>query len=145
MESASIQKIIIKNGEDGSSETVYGEQIDADTFVLVENPIMNCRINYGTKVRVIQDLNGELVMTKVIKASGFQTRMFFLNSSLNETQLRTKIGQPILDAGGMWEVVFGGIAFVHLPKDSNFNLDELFKINEYYPSEIVDDTKVGQK
>ena len=134
-----IKEIKIINIDDGSSETVYAEQIDSDTFKLLENPIFNCRINYGTIVKVIQDSNGELVMSQIMGASDFETRKFFLSASLNEIQLRAKIGQPILDAGGMWEVVFGGIAFVHLPKNSNFNLEQLFKLNDYYPSEIIDD------
>ena len=138
-----IKMIKIRSGDDGGSETVAAEQIDAETFKLVENPVLNCRINYGTIIKVIQDLNGELVMSKIIRASDFRTRQFMLSASLNETQLRTQIGQPILDAGGMWEVVFGGIAFIHLPKNSTFDLNKLFKSNEYYPSEIVDDTNGG--
>lgn len=136
-----IIKAIKINGADGGSETVYAELLDADTYKLLENPVFSCRINYGTIIKAVTDSNGELIFTKIVRASNFKTRQFFLSASLNETELRTKIGQPILDAGGMWEVVFGGICFVHIPKDSNFDLDEFFKKNNYYSSEIVDDTK----
>jgi hypothetical protein len=138
-----IKMIKIISGDNGGSETVAGEQIDSDTFKLIENPVFNCRINYGTIVKAIQDLSGELVMSKIIRASDFRTRQFMLSASLIEIQLKTQIGQPILDAGGMWEVVFGGITFIHLPKNSTFDLDKLFKANEYFPTEIVDDSSGG--
>lgn len=133
--------ITLKDPQGSGSETLAAEQITADTFKLLENPILNCRINYGTTVRVTEDANGELVMSKIISASDYMTRRFMLSNSLNETELRTKIGKPILDAGGMWEVVFGGIAFVHIPKDSTFNIDQIFKENNYFPTEIIDDTE----
>jgi hypothetical protein len=123
-----IIKPIKINSPDGGSETVDAEQVDNDVFKLIENPIMHCRINYGTLVKAHTDANGDLVLSKIVRASNFKTRQFFLSASLTETELRTKIGQPVLDAGGMWEVVFGGICFVHIPKDSGFDLDELLMI-----------------
>jgi hypothetical protein len=96
---AEIKMILIKEPE-GGSESIAGEKIEADTFRLLENPILNFRINYGTVVRVIEDKNGDLIMSKIVRASNYKTRQFLLNSSLNENDLRTKIGQPIIDAGG---------------------------------------------
>ncbi len=136
-------KMILINGSDGTSESVAGEKIESGIFRLMENPILNCKINYGTVVKVIEDKNGDLVLSKIVRASNYKTRQFILSSSLNESDLRTKIGQPILDAGGYWEVVMGGIAFIHILKDSSFSIDELFKINNYHPSEIVDDSNNG--
>lgn len=138
-----IKTIKLKDANGSGSEMIAAEQVSDDTFRLLENPVFNCKINYGTTVKVIEDANGDLVMSKIIRASDYKTRLFMLSRSLNEMELRTKIGQPILDAGGMWEVVFGGIAFIHIPKDSSFNIDELFKINNYFPTEIIDDTKGG--
>jgi len=132
-------KLVKINISDGGSETVVAEQTGADTFKLLENPVFSCKINYGTIVRALPDKNGELILSKIIRASDFKTRQFFLSDSLNESELRIKIGQPIIDAGGTWEVVFGGISFIHIPKNSSFDLDELFKQNNYFPSEIVDD------
>lgn len=48
--------------------------------------------------------------------------------SLNESELRV-VGQMIIDKGGYWEVIFGGMGYVNLPKDSRFNvIDELNKL-----------------
>ncbi|HEX7458392.1 MAG TPA: hypothetical protein VF301_08155, partial [Ginsengibacter sp.] len=47
--------------------------------------------------------------------------------SLHNNEFQDKIGQPIINTGGYWEIVFGGIAFIHIPKDINFDIIELFK------------------
>lgn len=138
-----IKMIKIKSGDEGASETVAAAQIDAYTFRLLENSILNCRINYGTTIRVVEDSKGEFTMSKIIRASDFYTRQFMLGASLTESELRIKIGQLILDAGGMWEVAFGGIAFIHIPKDSTFDLDKLFKLHNFCPTEIVGDINGG--
>lgn len=128
---------------DGSSETVFGEQVGTDAYKLLENPIFNSRINYGTTVKVTTDKNGELVVSKILRASEYKTRRFLLSSFINQTDLKEKIGNRIIEAGGTWEVAMGGLAFVHIPKDSAFDLDELFREQGYFPTEIIDDEKDG--
>jgi hypothetical protein len=126
--------IKIINIEEGITETVDAEPLENGSFKLMSNPVASCRLNYGTIIRAEKNPEGDLVMTRVVRASDFRTRKFFLNASLNSTELREKIGDKILEAGGEWEVVFG-----HLPKDSNFDLDMAFKNANYFPSEITDD------
>ncbi len=131
--------IKIINKEEGITETVDAEPLADGTFKLMANPIMSCRLNYGTIIRAEKNEEGNLVMTKVVRASNFNTRKFFLTPGLTSSELRDTIGAKILEAGGEWEVVFGGIAFVHLPKASKFSLDDAFKEAKYFPTEIVDD------
>lgn len=128
---------------DGSSETVFGEQVGDDTFKLLENPILNCRVNFGTTVKVKADENGELVVSRIIRASDYKTRRFLVSSTFNTTDLMQKIGNRIIEAGGTWEIAMGGLAFVHIPKASPFNLDDVFKEHEYFPTEIIDDKNNG--
>ena len=54
---------------------------------------------------------------------------FFVNDTPNvETEMRV-IGQMIMDEGGYWEVIFGGMGYVNLPKKSKLNvIDELNKL-----------------
>ena len=134
-----IKKIRIKGTDSNESETIHGEQVTEDTFKLLENPISNCKINYGTVVKVIPDKDGELIMSKIVRASTFKTRQFFLDPNANIVDWGIQIGKPIIDAGGMWEIVMKGICFIHLPKDSTFDLDGFFEQNNYYPSEIIED------
>jgi hypothetical protein len=124
--------------QDGSSESVYGEQVGIDTYRLLENPLFSCQINYGTTVKAIADEKGELVLSKLIRASDYKTRCFLSNSQ-DIADVREKILDKIQQAGGTWEVAMSGLLFVHIPKNSGFDLDLLFKECNYLPTEIVDD------
>ena len=43
--------------------------------------------------------------------------------------IATTVGQMIMDEGGYWEVIFGGMGYVNLPKTSKLNvIDELNKL-----------------
>lgn len=134
-----IKEIKIKSAEAGSTETVWAEQVGTDTFKILENPVFSCRLNYGTVVKVVED-NGDLIVSKVVRASGYITRQFML-PKLSNNELRENFGKPILEAGGYWEVVFGGVAFIHLPKNSKFDITKLFSELNYNIIEIADDTK----
>ena len=140
MNDPEIRMIKIRD-RDGAYETVAAEQVSDDKYKLLETPVLSCRINYGTTIKVQPDEKGELEMVKVVRASDYRTRQFIL-PSLSEPELMNKLGNPIRDAGGLWEVVFGGIIFIHMPRDSEFDLDALFK-SVGGVTEIVDDQKTG--
>lgn len=126
---------------DGAYETVAAEQVSNDKYKLLETPALSCRINYGTTIKVQPDEKGELEMVKVVRASDYKTRRFIL-PSLSEAELINKLGNPIREAGGLWEVVFGGIIFIHMSRASEFDLEALFR-NVGSVTEIVDDQKTG--
>lgn len=127
---------------EGGSETVYAEQLGEVTFRLLENPIFSCHITYGTTVEVEEMQNGDLVVSKLIKASDFNTRRFLLSSSQSE-RFNNEVGDTILKTGGFWELAMGGLAFVSIPKNSTFDLIQFFKEIHFNPSEIIDDAKNG--
>jgi hypothetical protein len=49
------------------------------------------------------------------------------------------LGDEIIKQGGFWQVDFGGIATVNLPKNCNLDLDDIFKTFDFYPTYIVDE------
>ncbi|MCX6318902.1 MAG: hypothetical protein NTW29_16605 [Bacteroidetes bacterium] len=134
---AALQKIFI-NGPDGSQETVFGERVADDTFRLIENPLFNRRINYGTIIKTVIDDKGQYIFSKIVRPSAFNTRIFLLSHDFNEHGMKSKIGKPILEAGGFWEVAMGGFLFIHLLKSSAFNLESLFQEHQFHPAELVD-------
>jgi hypothetical protein len=109
---------------DDTFETVVCEQLSEDTYKLLETPALSCRINYGTTIKVRLDERDELEMVRVIRASEYKTRRFIL-PVLSKDQLIEKLGNPVLDAGGYWEVVMVGIIFIHMPRASSFDVDAL--------------------
>ena len=132
-------RMIKIRGQEGAFETVAAEQVSEDTYKLLETPALSCRINYGTTIKVLPDEKGELEMVGVVRASDYKTRRFIL-PSIAKADLMEKLGNPICNAGGYWEVVFGGIIFIHMPRASQFDLEALFR-SVGSVTEIVDDNK----
>ena len=127
--------------EGDGSETVAAEEIGADTYTILENPIFSCRLNYGTTVKAIANEKGDLVVSKVIRASRYKTTKFLLSSVEDQRIIKEKIGPPLLEIGGTWEIAMGGLVFIHVPVDSHFELKKLFTDLEFYPTEIIDEQK----
>lgn len=119
-----------------NSELLAAEQIAADQYRLIESPIRPRGLGYGTKVTAVINDAGELEFTGISEPSDYKTRMFIRAASLSGSELDQKIRKAIMNAGGYWENCCAGIAFVHLPKSSTFDLDGLFASNNYQPLEI---------
>ena len=45
----------------------------------------------------------------------------------------------MMKCGGFWQVDFGGIATVNLPKNCELNLEDIFKIFDFHPTFLVDE------
>jgi hypothetical protein len=123
----------------GAIERIGAEQVSSDTYMLLETPLFSCRINYGTIVKALPNDKGELIFVRIVKASNYKTRKFLLSSSAKDSDFSKRIGHPIIAAGGTWEVAMGGIAFIHISKESDFDLDLFFKKNDFHPTEIIDE------
>jgi hypothetical protein len=61
-----------------------------------------------------------------------------LNNQFTEADYRV-LGDEIVRQGGFWQVDFGSIATVNLPKNLTIDIDEIFKIFNFHPTEIIDD------
>src|SRR5687767_8594825 len=141
MSDSIIRDIKIENPS-SIDEIIGAQQITENTYLLLENPIFSCLINYGTIIKVEPNESGELVMVGIEKESDYKTRRFLLSTFAKDSDFVTSIGDPIIAAGGTWEVAMGGIAFIHLPKQSNFDLDRFFKDNEFNLTEIKEDLRI---
>lgn len=127
---------------DGAYETVAAEQVGQNTYMLLESPTLTCKVNYSDTVSVQPDENGDLEMVKVIRSSEYKSRRFML-PRLSQSELMKTLGNPIKEAGGLWEVVMGGVIIVHIPPDSSYDLGSLFNSMGISSVEIKDDTETG--
>ena len=116
---------------------MYVEQLFDNVFRTTENEIFNCRLTLGTEFETRLNKDGKHEIIKITKDSNFITRRFFLNSQFRESEYRL-LGDEVMKQGGFWQVDFGGIATINLPKDSKLNIDEIFKIFDFKPTEIKD-------
>ena len=138
MENPILEKIKLLEPDGSGSETIYAEKVSANSFMLLENSILSCKLNYGTIIQAIPNIDGDLCMTKVLKTSSFKTRKFLLTEILSQLELKKKFKQ-IIDTEGLWETAMGGLLFIHLPKDSNFDLNKFFAHIDFTPVEILED------
>jgi hypothetical protein len=127
---------------DGAYETVAAEQVGPDTFTLLESPTLTCKVNYGDTISVQPDANGELEMVKIIRRSDYKSRRFLL-PLISKSEFMEKLGNPIKEEGGVWEVDMGGIIIVHMPLDSSYDLDALFNSLGSSSIELKDDAATG--
>ncbi len=119
------------------STTIYVEQVSDNVYRTTENEIFNCRLTLGTEFETRLNKDGKHEIIKITKESNFVTRRFFLTSQFKETEYRL-FGDEIMKQGGFWQVDFGGIATINLPKDCELNIDEIFKTFDFNPTEIKD-------
>lgn len=114
----------------GSYEVI---QLSEFTYKLTNNDPFNENLSYGTIIEVepqVKEDDKEKIYTLkgILKESDFSINVIGLPSELNETELRI-VGKMITDEGGFWEVIFGGMGYVNLPKHSKLDvIEELNKL-----------------
>ena len=117
--------------------TIQVEQLSDNVFRTTENELFNCRLTLGTEFETRLNKDGKHEIIKITKDSDFVTRRFFLTPQFKESEYRL-LGDEIMKQGGFWQVDFGGIATINLPRDSKLNIDDIFKFYDFKPAEIKD-------
>lgn len=130
-------KIEIYDKREKSKTTMLVEQIGDNKFKMIDNDIFNCRLTLGTEFETRLNNHGKHEITKIIKESDYITRRFLLTSQFNESEYRL-LGDEIIKHGGYWQVDFGGIATINLPSDCELNIDEIFRLFDFKPTELKD-------
>lgn len=134
-----LTQIEIYDKREKIAEHVVVERLSETKFRVAENAVMHCRLTVGTEFETRINKDGEYETTRITKDSEFITRRFFLNEQFAESDYRV-LGDEILRQGGFWQIDFGSVAIVNLPKDSTIDLEEIFRIFNFHPTEIFDDT-----
>ena len=100
--------------------------------------IWNFRLTLGTEFETRINKDGKHEIIKITKESDFITRRFLLNSNYKESDYRI-LGDELIRKGGFWQVDFGGIATVNIPKDFEYDVDQVMKDLDINLTEMVDD------
>jgi hypothetical protein len=130
-------RIKVYDKREKSTSTFYVEQVAENVFRCIENHIFNCHLTLGTEFKTRINKEGCHEIINITRESGFITRRFFLTSQFRSSDYRL-LGDEIVKHGGFWQVDFGGIATINLPKESDFDIDEIFKIFDFVVNEIKD-------
>lgn len=133
-----LTQIEIYDKREQISETVVVEQISETKFRVIENAVMIYRLTVGTEFETKINQYGQYEVVKITKRSDFKTKRYLLSHKFTESEYRV-LGDEIMKQGGFWQVDFGGIATINLPKDSTLDIDEIFRVFDSQPTKIVDD------
>jgi len=119
--------------EQSSTGTYDVIKVSEHRYELVNNDPFSEVLIYGTIIEVLPEQKEEdtFIFKEIYTESEFNLEVIGLPTALNETEMRV-VGQMVIDEGGYWEVIFGGMAYVNLPKSSalkvNDELNKLIKI-----------------
>lgn len=121
-----------------STATLYVEKLAENKFRMTENDIFNCRLTKGTEFETRINKEGSHEIVRITKDSDFITRRFFLSPEYNESDYRV-LGDELTKRGGFWQVDFVGIVTVNIPKDFEFDVDQVMKDLNLKLTEITDE------
>jgi hypothetical protein len=117
---------------------VYVEQIAENKFRMTENDLLNCRLTRGTEFETRINAEGKYEIIRITKESDLITRRFILSKNYKESDYRM-LGDELINRGGFWQVDFGGIAIVNLPKDFEFDVDQVLADLGLTYTEIIEE------
>ena len=130
-------QIILYDKRERSTTTMYVEKLSENKFRMNDNDIFNCRLTKGTEftTRINNEGNHEII--KITKESDFITRRFFLSPKYKESEYRM-LGAELTKRGGFWQVDFGGIATVNIPKNFEYDVNQVMKELDLHLTEITE-------
>ena len=101
-------------------------QVGPRQWRILESPIFSEAVGFGDTVEGDFDDDGYFIIERIVERSEFRTirtmvpRMFYF-SDFGKAFL-----ESVMEAGGMWEIVFWGILILNLPEGQADELEELF-------------------
>ena len=129
-------EINLYDSDEGFGGNVEVVKLGQHTYQLMCNTFFSEDVYYGTVIEVEDELtdDGYFKLKSIIKASEYTQETYFLPIALNEAELRI-VGGKIVEEGGYWEVVFGGMALVNLPKKSLLDVNE--ELNDLQKKKMI--------
>ncbi|WP_299119274.1 hypothetical protein [uncultured Tenacibaculum sp.] len=130
-------EIQVHNKRKKVTTTLWVEQISVNQFRMIDNHLFNYQLTLGTEFET--KINSENVheVTKITKESEFITRRFRLTPKYKESDYRM-LGEELNKRGGFWQVDLGSIATVNIPKNFEFNIDQVIRELDLKLTEITE-------
>ena len=119
-------KIDVYHKEEKVTTTLYVEQLSENKFRMIDNDFCNPKLTLGTEFETRINEDQKHVITKITKESEFITRRFGLTPNHKESDYRM-LGEELTKRGGFWQIDLGSIATVNIPKDFEFDIDQVIK------------------
>ena len=112
---------------DGNTETIYCEQKSESIYCCLESPVFIDFPIYGCDIEV-EERDGKLTFVKIFKDSNFALYSYLWSKEFLDSDKGKKIKEKIVEVGGTWEQIMGGIFYIYLPKEKGDVLKEILSI-----------------
>jgi hypothetical protein len=100
-----------------SRELTYGSRRGDGRYRLTATALsMPGRFRFGAVVEAVADADGSLVVDRLVERSPFRSGATGLSGKEIDSTALDALKAKVLDAGGNWEQILGGIFIVHLPE-----------------------------
>tara|TARA_R110002051_G_scaffold11406_1_gene41459 strand:+ start:79 stop:477 length:399 start_codon:yes stop_codon:yes gene_type:complete len=119
-------KIEVYNRKEKVTTTLYVEQLSENKFRMIDNDLFNKQLTLGVEFETKINSEKKYEVVKVLKETEFITRRFGLTPNYKESDYRM-LGEELTKRGGFWQVDFGSIATVNIPKDFEFDINQVIK------------------
>mgnify|MGYP001800992224 FL=1 len=121
-----------------TTTTLYVQKLEDNKFKMIDNDIFNCRLTIGTEFETRINDEGKHEIIRITKDSEFITRRFLLSAQYKESEYRV-LGDELMKKGGFWQVDFGVIATINIPKDFEYDIDKVMQDLDLKLTEITED------
>ena len=118
--------IEVYNKDEKITTTLYVEQLSENRFRMIDNDIFNNQLTFGMEFETKINSENKHEVVKVIKESEFITRRFKLTPNYKKSEY-LMLGEELEKRGGFWQVDFGNIATVNIPKNFEFDINQVIK------------------
>lgn len=116
--------IEIYNPKEEVSQTIPVEQLSTNIFRALGNDIFSQNLTFGTEFETQKNKNGQHEVVRILKASNYITKRFILTSDFKESEYRL-LGDEITKIGGFWQVDFGSLAIINIPKEQEAYIQKI--------------------
>lgn len=114
---------------DGTTETIRAEKVRNNVYYCLESLVFINLDLYGCEIEA-EERDGKLIFLRILKQSKFKTHVYVWSQEYLASQKVKGIKNRIVEVGGDWEQVMGGVFFIHLPEDRDFLLGEILDFGE---------------
>lgn len=130
-------EIKVYHNKEKATTTLYVEQLSENKFRMIDNDFCNPKLTLGTEFVTELNENGIREIKKITKESEFITRRFGLTPNHKESDYKM-LGDELTKRGGFWQVDLGSIATINIPKDFEFDVDQVIKELDLKLTEITE-------
>ena len=102
------------------------ERLSSNTFRMIDNSFVDPKLTLGVEFETIINSDGDHEVSQILKESQFITKRYSLSPEHTESDYRM-LGDELVKRGGFWQVDFSSIATVNIPKDFEFDVDQVIE------------------